>query len=108
GVVIAHPERSGDAAVGDSVGLRRELARGALAQVNALSLTGEHGEDAERAGLALVTEGLAAAVGSDAHGPTRPPALRAARDRMTSSGIDQFRARALTLSGPHQLVNRGV
>ena len=108
GVVIAHPERSADAALQDSMGLRRALAWGALAQVNAPSLTGGHGEDAERAGFRLVAEGLAAVVGSDAHGPTRPPALGAARESMLDRGIVAGRARALTLSSPRRLLSRGV
>jgi protein-tyrosine phosphatase len=108
GVLIAHPERSGDAALEDSMGLRRALARGALAQVNALSLTGGHGEDARRAGLRLAAEGLAAVVGSDAHGSTRPPALSAARERMLAEGIDPARARALTLATPRRLLSRGI
>jgi protein-tyrosine phosphatase len=108
GVVIAHPERSSDAAIDDSVGLRRALARGAVAQVNALSLTGGHGEDARRAGRRLVAEGLVAVVGSDAHGPTRPPALTRASEALLAHGVDEMHARALTLAGPRRLLSRGV
>ena len=43
GVLVAHPERSADAVLDRSAGLRRELAAGSLAQVNAQSITGEHG-----------------------------------------------------------------
>ncbi len=57
GVLIAHPERSADAAVDGATGLRRELAAGSLAQVNALSLTGQHGFEARRAGLLLADRG---------------------------------------------------
>ena len=49
GVVIAHPERSADAELDDAAGLRRELAAGSLAQLNAQSLSGGHGPAAERA-----------------------------------------------------------
>jgi protein-tyrosine phosphatase len=108
GAVIAHPERSSDAAVDDSVGLRGALARGALAQVNALSLTGGHGEDALRAGRRLVAEALVTVVGSDAHGPTRPPALGAAREALLKWGVDAVRARALTLTAPRRLLARGI
>jgi protein-tyrosine phosphatase len=108
GVVIAHPERSADAALDDSRGLRRALAWGALAQLNGPSLTGGHGEDAKRAGFRLVAEGLAAVVGSDAHGPTRPPALSAARRSMVSAGVGAGLARALTLGEPRRLLSRGV
>ena len=79
GVVIAHPERSADAALDGSAGLRRELAAGSLAQVNAQSITGAHGADARRAALELIAEGLVSVVASDAHGPTRPPLLSEVR-----------------------------
>src|SRR6202008_1276520 len=44
GVVIAHPERSADALLDGSAGLRRELAAGSLIQVNAMSLVGAYGD----------------------------------------------------------------
>jgi protein-tyrosine phosphatase len=108
GVVLAHPERSSDAALDDSAALRRELAAGALAQINAGSLTGAHGAAAERAGHALVREGLATVVGSDAHGPTRPPALRAAAAALLDAGVDGGRVRTLVSAGPKRLLARGV
>jgi protein-tyrosine phosphatase len=108
GVVVAHPERSADAALDGSAGLRRELRLGAMAQLNALSLDGRHGEDAERAGLALVAEGVAAVVGSDAHGPSRPPALQTAADVLLEGGTPPSVARALTGSGPRALLARGL
>ena len=49
GVLVAHPERSFDAELNGAAGLRRELAAGSLAQLNALSLTGVHGEGARTA-----------------------------------------------------------
>ena len=57
-------------------GLRRELEAGSLAQLNAQSLTGEHGADASAAAWRLIREGRVAVVASDAHGPTRPPRSR--------------------------------
>ncbi len=57
GVMIAHPERSADAALDDSAGLRRELAAGSLAQVNAQSITGQHGTDARAAASSCSTRG---------------------------------------------------
>jgi protein-tyrosine phosphatase len=108
GVVVAHPERSADAALDGSAGLRRELAMGALAQINALSLDGRHGADAEDAGLALVAEGLAGLIGSDAHGPTRPPALRTAAKVLRDSGTPAALARMLTGSAPRALLTRGL
>jgi protein-tyrosine phosphatase len=75
--VIAHPERT--QAVQDRPALADELAeRGWLLQVNASSLTGDHGPDADELGWALVEGGLASLVASDGHRPTRPPHLDAA------------------------------
>jgi protein-tyrosine phosphatase len=75
--VIAHPERT--QAVQDRPALADELAeRGWLLQVNASSLTGDHGPDADELGWALVEGGLASIVASDGHRPTRPPHLDAA------------------------------
>jgi protein-tyrosine phosphatase len=108
GVVMAHPERSADAALDGAVGLRRELALGAVAQINALSLSGRHGEDAERASHDLVAEGVPAVISSDAHGPTRPPALRTAADTLVERGTAPALARALTGSGPRALLARGL
>ena len=88
GVVIAHPERSADAALDGSAGLRRELAAGSLAQVNAQSVTGEHGPDARDAALALIRGGQAGVVASDAHGPTRPPRLGEVRRQLVDDGLD--------------------
>ena len=108
GVVLAHPERSADADLDDSAALRRELAAGSLAQVNAGSLTGAHGGAAERAALALVRGGLATAIASDAHGPTRPPLLTAARAALRAAGVPHARTRSLTTAAPRRLLARGV
>jgi protein-tyrosine phosphatase len=108
GVVLAHPERGADAAICGAAGLRRELAAGSLAQVNALSLTGGHGDDAEVAALALVAEGMVTVVASDAHGPTRPPALAIARRAMRDRGVPAPVARSLTGSATRRLLTRGV
>jgi protein-tyrosine phosphatase len=108
GVVLAHPERGADAAICGAAGLRRELAAGALAQVNAMSLAGGHGDDAEVAALALVTERQGAVVASDAHGATRPPALASARRAMQDRGVPAHFARTLTGSATRRLLTRGV
>jgi protein-tyrosine phosphatase len=108
GVVLAHPERGADAAVCGAAGLRRELAAGSLAQVNAMSLTGGHGDDAEFAAHALVAEGRAAVVASDAHGPTRPPALRIARRALNDHGVPAAVTRALTVDATRRLLTHGM
>jgi protein-tyrosine phosphatase len=108
GVLVAHPERSADAYLDGAAGLRRELAAGSRAQVNALSLTGAHGEDARGAAWALLGEGLVAVVASDAHGPTRPPALRVALRALLEGGLAPAAANALVGTGPRALLARGM
>ena len=108
GVVIGHPERSADATFFGSSGLRRELDRGALAQVNAQSITGEHGRAARDAAFELIRTGLVHAVSSDAHGPIRPPLLGEARARLLDAGVTLGLCRALTFSGPRHLLARGI
>jgi protein-tyrosine phosphatase len=108
GVVLGHPERSADAQLDGGAGLRRELAAGSQAQLNALSITGRHGRGAEWAALRMVAAGRATLVASDAHGPTRPPALRAAYARMVEWGAPPAKAHALVRSAPRRLLRRGV
>jgi protein-tyrosine phosphatase len=108
GVLVAHPERSADAALDGSAGLRRELAAGSLAQLNALSLTGGHGEDAHRSARALLTDGLVAVVASDAHGPSRPPALRLAHRALLEGGVSRATANALVGARPRALIAQGM
>jgi protein-tyrosine phosphatase len=107
-VLVAHPERSADAALDGAAGLRRELAAGSLAQVNALSLTGGHGEEARRSAWALLAEGLVTVVASDAHGPSRPPALRPAHAALLKGGLSPATARMLVEAAPRELLARGM
>jgi protein-tyrosine phosphatase len=108
GVLIAHPERSADAILDGHAGLSRELDAGSLAQVNAQSLTGEHGEDACGAAWELIAGGLIAVVASDAHGPTRPPALGPARRTLMGVGVSPPIADALVGSNPRRLLGGGI
>lgn len=108
GIVAAHPERSADAHLYGSAGLRRQIAAGAGAQVNAQSITGAHGPEARTAALELVREGLVTIVGSDAHGPTRPPLLAQAGRELGQAGLDAVACRSLTVSGPLSLLTCGL
>ena len=108
GVVLAHPERSADASLDEGAALLRELGAGAHAQLNAMSLTGGHGEDARRAALLYARTGLASVVASDAHGPTRPPALQRAWREMLAQRVPAKLASALTGSNPRRLLSRGI
>jgi protein-tyrosine phosphatase len=87
GVMVAHPERSADVAFDGAAGLRRALAAGSKAPLNAMSLTGGHGEEARRSAWGLLHDGLVAVVASDAHGPSRPPALRMAHETLLDGGL---------------------
>jgi protein-tyrosine phosphatase len=108
GVLLAHPERSADAELDGARGLRAEIATGSLAQLNAQSLTGEHGTGAERAAWQLIEAGLAAVVASDAHGPTRPAKLSPAAAALLRGGLAPVAVAALTDSGPRRLLTRGI
>jgi protein-tyrosine phosphatase len=108
GVLVAHPERSADASLDGSTGLRGELAAGSLAQLNAQSLTGDHGEEACSAAWELIAEGLISVVASDAHGPTRPPALGLARRTLLEVGVSPRAAAGLVGSTPHRLLATGI
>ena len=70
--IIAHPER------GEEVGLAAAegyAERGWQLQVNASSLLGRHGDEAEQIAWTLLRDGTAAFVASDGHRGTRPPHL---------------------------------
>ena len=72
--LVAHPERT-EAVRVDRDLPRRVAERGWPLQVNATSLLGRHGPEAEEIGWRLVEDGLAAAVASDGHRLTRPACL---------------------------------
>ncbi|MEA2363507.1 MAG: protein-tyrosine phosphatase [Thermoleophilaceae bacterium] len=108
GVLVAHPERSADAILDGAAGLRGELEAGSLAQVNAQSLTGDHGEDACGAAWELIVEGLISVVASDAHGPTRPPALTLAGRTLLEVGVTHSATAGLIGSMPHRLLAAGI
>lgn len=73
--IIAHPER------GEEVGLgmaEEFVERGWQLQVNASSLLGRHGDEAEQLAWRLLRDGTASFVASDGHRTSRPPYLDAA------------------------------
>ncbi|MGH3992140.1 MAG: CpsB/CapC family capsule biosynthesis tyrosine phosphatase [Pseudonocardiaceae bacterium] len=108
GIVIAHPERSADAILYGAEGLRHELERGAVGQVNAQSITGAHGPAAREAAFELISQGLLRAVSSDAHGPTRPPLLGEARAHLIEGGVPATVCNGLTGGCPRRLLARGL
>lgn len=78
-VVLAHPERLRDVQHRPAV-LAPLAERGVLIQLTAAALTGHQGATLRAAAEALVAQGLAHVLASDAHGPTlRQPLLSEAR-----------------------------
>jgi protein-tyrosine phosphatase len=76
-VLLAHPERC-PAFQRDPARLERLVGAGALVQITAGSMTGAFGSTVRRFTLAILREGLAHVVASDAHDSVRrPPGLRA-------------------------------
>ena len=61
-----------------------------------------------RSELELIAEGVIAVVASDAHGPSRPPALALARRTMLEVGITRRAAESLIESTPHRLLATGI
>jgi protein-tyrosine phosphatase len=107
GVVLAHPERSTPMMANEAEGVRRELAAGSLLQVNAWSLAGGYGAEAERHALWLVGAGVTSCLASDAHPGWRGPGLGVGLEK-ASWALTRHRARILTDSGPRALLERGL
>lgn len=105
GVLIGHPERS--PVTPDSV-IRGQVARGAVLQLNASSLTGSHGGEARRKGFALARSGLPFVLASDAHSSARPPQLTAAAAALISTGIDESTVRAAVDLLPEAILSDGL
>jgi hypothetical protein len=87
--------------------LHRELAAGSLLQVNAWSLAGGSGAEAERRALWLVGSGVVICLASDAHPGWRGPALGVGLEK-ASWAVARARARILTDSAPRALLERGA
>jgi len=108
GVVLAHPERCAGVLDADCAAVRHEVAQGSALQVNASSLAGRHGDDAQAAGARLLLERLATVLGSDAHSMSRAPALTNGLLSATRIGLEPSAAAALVTSAPQRLLTRGL
>lgn len=99
--VIAHPERT-EAVLADPFVAEELAARGWTVQVNATSLLGRHGPEAEELGWSLVERSLAGIVASDGHRAARPAQLDGAYDlaeaRIGSRALSLFDGSALGLA----------
>ena len=107
GTLIGHPERCAELMERPRA-LVRERACGALAQVNASSLTGRHGADQRAWGLELVRSGLVDVIASDAHRPSRPPQLSAALETLAGAGVPRESAEPMVGAVPLGLLDHGI
>jgi protein-tyrosine phosphatase len=108
GLVLAHPERS-LGFLGDGLArLGREIAEGAVLQVNTCSLLGHHGPEAREGAARLVRSGLAYVVASDGHPGTRTHTLAQGHAAAIAAGASPGRAKRLTRTNPRFLLRHGV
>jgi protein-tyrosine phosphatase len=85
-VVLAHPERALAHREAGWRALQYELAAGSAMQVNAWSVAGLYGEQVRRDAERVLAGPATVAIASDAHGPSRMPALRMAFSALTRLG----------------------
>jgi protein-tyrosine phosphatase len=105
-VVIAHPERYRAATRNPDI-VRMWVEHGAVLQVNAGSLLGEFGKDAELCAWALMSRPLPLVVATDAHDmKTRPPRLSRAAEQVRRRLGPEVAARAC-LDNPRKLAGLG-
>jgi protein-tyrosine phosphatase len=107
GTLIGHPERCAGLMLDDGA-VDRERDAGALLQVNASSLTGRHGADAQAWGIELIRSGRADVIASDAHRATRPPQLSAALDVLAGAGLERGALEPLVSATPRALLRHGI
>ena len=107
-VVVAHPERSADPEGMRWRALRHELAHGSALQVNAWSLAGRHGLEAQTVARRLVREQRAEVIASDAHSLRRAPALLLGRDAAALAEVSRRDADCMIRTNPRRLLERGL
>ena len=105
--VLAHPERAGGVLDDGARDLRRELAAGAVLQVNASSRLGRHGGAARAAGAQLA-RAYPVALASDAHGPWKPPSLTDGIAAAIELGVPAPLARRAADAAPRALLRNGL
>jgi hypothetical protein len=88
--------------------IRGQVARGAVLQLNASSLTGGHGAEARRRAVALARSGLPFLLASDAHSPARPPQLTPAGLVLIAAGIDEAGVHAAVDVLPEVVLTEGL
>ncbi len=99
--IIAHPERN-MTLTGDVGKLFELSSRGILFQVNARSLTGEHGRFIKRITERLVAEGAVQFVASDAHDPVSRPLILSQARRAVEKLVGEETAEELFYLNPQR------
>jgi len=109
GVVLAHPERAaGLLHAGSRALLWRELLRGTVLQVNAWSLAGGYGAEAEEFARRLLRDGLVDVIASDGHPGWRAAHLGVGLERARDAGVEEVAASRMVTATPAGLLERGL
>jgi protein-tyrosine phosphatase len=109
GIVVAHPERAvGLLTDGGLARLRPALRDGAVLQVNACSLIGRQGPEAQDAARRLVRARLAYIIASDGHPGTRGHTLADAEPAALAAGASPAQVVQLTQANPRFLLRHGL
>jgi protein-tyrosine phosphatase len=109
GLLIAHPERAAGLIGGPGMEiLTDQLAAGAVLQVNVCSLLGNHGLQAQEAGVQLLRNGYVYALASDAHPGSREHTLRLGFALALRAGASSIQAWRLTQANPRFLLHQGI
>ncbi|HEX8074589.1 MAG TPA: CpsB/CapC family capsule biosynthesis tyrosine phosphatase [Thermoleophilaceae bacterium] len=101
--VLAHPERAPGVLDDGCAAIATEVRAGSVLQLNATSLTGRNGEPARSAAFELARR-FPCVLGSDAHGPLRPPALCTGLRAAIAEAVPPPSAHAMIDSGPRGLL----
>jgi protein-tyrosine phosphatase len=109
GIVVAHPERAaGLLTDGGLARLRPALAAGAVLQVNACSLMGRQGPEAQDAARRLIRARLAYIIASDGHPGTRSHTLADGEPAALAAGASPAQVVQLTQANPRFLLRHGL
>jgi protein-tyrosine phosphatase len=109
GLVVAHPERAtGLLTDGGLARLRPALQAGAVLQVNACSLMGRQGPEAQEAARRLIRARLAYVIASDGHPGTRSHTLADAELAALAAGASAAQVVQLTQANPRFLLRHGL
>jgi protein-tyrosine phosphatase len=108
GLVLAHPERAAGVLGPGRERLEALRADGAVLQVNACSLLGNHGLAVQEIGAALVRAGTVFCVASDGHPGTRDHSLQLGFHLLLRAGASSVQAMRLTQANPRFLLHSGL